>query len=224
MRKSDFDLEVGDAIKVKEGVNDPDSNVDIGGWQGRILEIDQDENGKPSSILVAWYSHTLKNVPQSYLEQSEMDGLDWQQFYLEVGDIRHVQSRDTQRDVDEIVDTIAYRVHWLSLEEEGKRIQRVLSGAENEREALAAWEKYLEENLRFPFVAEVSEHQERGWPPQGNRIKVLKISALDDLYGIIVSSRWGSRGIDLPLCDLAVIDKGANERTVSDYAVWFANR
>lgn len=224
MRKADFDLEVGDSINVKEGVNDPDSNVDISGWQGRILEIDQDENGQPSLILVAWDSHTLENMPRSYLEQSEMEGLDWQQFHLSVDDVQPAQSRDTQSDVDRTVDRISYQVYWLSLGEEGKRIQKVLSGAENEREAFAAWEKYLEENLKLPFEAEVSEYQDRGWPHQGDRIKVLNISVLDDLYGIIISGRWGSRGIDLPLCDLAVIGKGTNERTVSDYAVWFANR
>ena len=223
MKRANLDFEVGDSVKVKEGVNDPDSNVDISGWQGRILRIGEDENGQPW-ILVAWDSHTLKRMPQSYLEQSETEGLDWQQFYLEVDDIQHARSRDTQRDVDEVVDEIASRVYWHSLGEAGKRIREVLTGVEDDWEAFKVWERHLEQNLRFPFEAVVSEYQERGRLRQGDRIQVLKISALDDLYGVIVSGKRGSESIDFPLCDLAVVGQSVNEQIVSDYALWFANR
>lgn len=204
-------------------MNDPDSDVDIGGWQGRVLEIGRDERGQPL-LLVAWDSYTLNNMPHSYLEQSEIEGLDWQRFYLRVDDIEPAQSRDTQRDVDEAVDGISSRIGWLYLGEEGKRIQKVLSGVENEWEAFKAWDRYLKENLRFPFEAEVSEYQEKGRLRQGDRIKVMKISLLDDLYGVIVSGRRGSENVDFPLCDLTVIGKGVNKQVVSDYALWFANR
>jgi len=210
MKRANLNFEVGDSVKVKEGVNDPDSNVDISGWQGRILGIDEGENCQPS-ILVAWDSYTLKRMPQSYLEQSETEGLDWQQFYLGVDDMQHAQSRDTQRDVDEVVDEIASRVYWYSLGEEGKRIQEVLTGVEDDWEALKAWERYLEQNLRFPFEAVVSEYQERGRLRQCDRIQVLEISVLDDLYGLIVSGKRGSESIDFPLCDLAVVGQGVNE-------------
>ena len=150
--------------------------------------------------------------------------MDWQQFYLGVDDIQRAQSRDTQRDVDEVVDEIASRVYWYSLGEEGKRIQGVLTGVEDDWEAFKAWERHLEQNLRFPFEAVVSEYQERGRLRQGDRIQILEISVLDDLYGVIVSGKRGSESIDLPLCDLAVVGQGVNEQVVSDYALWFANR
>jgi hypothetical protein len=104
------------------------------------------------------------------------------------------------------------------------RIQEVLTGVEDEREASKAWGRYLEQNLRFPFEAEVSEYQERGRLRQGDRVWVLGISVLDDLYGVIVSGKRGSESIDFPLCDLDVVGDGVNEQVVSDYAVWFANR
>lgn len=223
MRRANLNFKVGDSVRVKEGVNDPDSNMNISGWQGRILEIDEDEKGQPW-ILVAWDSHTLQKMPQSYLEQSEIEGMDWQQYYLGVDDIEHAQSRDTKKDVDQVVDEITSRVGWYSLGEEGKRIQKVLSGVKEEWEAFKAWEKYLEENLRFPFEAKVSEYQERGKVRQGDRITVKGISMLDDLYGVIISGRWRSENIEFPLCDLTVIGKDMNKQIVSDYAVWFANR
>lgn len=223
MRRANLNFKVSDSVRVKEGVNDPDSNMDLSGWQGRILEIDENESGQ-SLILVAWDSDTLKQMPQSYLEHSEIEGMDWQQFYLEVGDVEHAQSRDTQRDIDEMVDEIASRIGWLSLGEEGKRIQKILAGIADEGEAFEVWEKYLEENLRFPFEAEVSEYQERGRMRQGDKITVVKISGVDDLYGVIISGKWGSQKIEFPLCDLTVMGKSVNKQVVSDYAVWFANR
>ncbi len=176
MKRANLNFEVGDSVKVKEGVNDPDSNVDSSGWQGRILGIGEDESGQPL-ILVAWDSHTLKRMPQSYLEQSEMEGLDWQQFYLEADDTQHAQSRDTQRDVDEVVDEIASRVHWYSLGEEGKRMQEVLTGVDD-WEAFKAWGRHLEQNLRFPVEAVVSEYQERGRLRQGDRRSSPEVSVV----------------------------------------------
>jgi calcium binding protein len=208
---------------VREGVGDPDSDVDISGWQGGVLEIAEDESGQPF-ILVAWDSYTLKEMPRSYLEQSEIEGMDWQRFLLLTEDIKHAQSRDTQRDVDEVTDEIYSRIGWYSLGEEGKRIQGVLSGVEDEWDAFKAWETYLAENLRFPFEAVVSEYQDEGVLQRGDRIRVQEISLLDDLYGVIVSGKWDRRSIDFPLCDLDVVGGGVNEQIVSDYALWFANR
>lgn len=221
MTLPDDELEVGDSIRVKEGVTDPDS--DISGWQSRILDFGVDEGGQPL-VLIAWDSHTLKSIPQPYLEQSEVEELDWRRFLLRPGEIEHAQSRDTQRDVDDVVEEIEAGVYWYSLGEEGERIQRVLSGAETEEEAFAAWKKYLEKNLRFPFEAEVSEYQDKGPLHQGDRIKVLTISIVDDLYGVIVSGKRGLQNIDFPLADLAAIGNERNRQIVSDYAVWFANR
>lgn len=223
MNRSDLNFEVGDCVKVREGVGDPDSDVDISGWQGRVLEIAEDESGQ-TLIFVAWDSYTLKEMPRSYLEQSEMEGLDWQRFLLLIEDIEQAQSRDTQRDVDEVTDEFNSRIGWYSLGEDGKRIQRVLSGVEDEWEAFKVWERYLAENLRFPFEAVVSEYQDEGALQRGDRIRVQEISLLDDLYGVIVSGKWGRRSIDYPLCDLDVVGEGVNEQIVSDYALWFANR
>lgn len=163
-------------------------------------------------------------MPRSYLEQSEIAGMDWQRFLLLIEDIEHAQSKDTQRDVDEAVDEIYSRIGWYSLGEEGKRIQGVLSGVEDEWDAFKAWERYLAENLRFPFEAVVSEYQDEGALQRGDRIRVQEISLLDDLYGVIVSGKWGRRSIDYPLCDLDVVGESVNEQIVSDYALWFANR
>ena len=95
---------------------------------------------------------------------------------------------------------------------------------EDEWDAFKAWERYLAENLRFPFEAVVSEFQDEGVLQRGDRIRVQEISLLVDLYGVIVSGKWDRRSIAFPLCDLDVVGGGVNEQMVSDYALWFANR
>ena len=38
-----MNLKIGDSIIVKEGIKEPDSEeFEIGGWQGRVIEIDND--------------------------------------------------------------------------------------------------------------------------------------------------------------------------------------
>ncbi|WP_161598646.1 MULTISPECIES: calcium-binding protein [Desulfonatronospira] len=91
--------------------------------------------------------------------------------------------------------------------------------------AFDAWERHLEEVLKLPFEAVVSEFQEKGLLQQVDKVKVHGFEGWDNLYGIIVSIRAGRRKYAVPLCDLEVIDRtSSNYQPVKDYAVWFANR
>lgn len=172
---SNIDFEVGDSVSVREGVTDPESGLDMSGWQGRVVEIREGNEGRPL-ICIAWDSHTLHNMPESYLEESELEELDWRQFCLWDTDIEPAERRDTTEDVDRVVEEIEVRVHWLDIGEPGRRIRQVLSGVRGEMEQLRAWERYLEEKLTFPFEAEVSEYQEETPLRQGDRVRVWEIS------------------------------------------------
>ncbi len=220
---SNLDFGLSDSVRVKEGITDPDSGLDMSGWQGRVVEIGEDNEGEPL-ILVAWDSHTFRNMPAWYLEDSEIKGFDWREFFLGAGDIEPAERRDTSEDVDRVVEEIEPQLYWLSLGEEGRRIQQVLSGVRGEMEEFRAWEEYLKENLTFPFEAEVREYQEKTPLRQGDRVRVWEISIVDDLYGVIIAGRWQGESIDFPLCDLGVVGDGVNGQIVSDYRVWFANR
>ena len=87
------------------------------------------------------------------------------------------------------------------------------------------WGDYLEKALNFPFQAEVSEAQDYGSLDFGDELKILEISGIDDLYGVIIKVRQGRKIYHFPLCDLDCLDEESkNYRIVDDYAVWFANR
>jgi hypothetical protein len=225
IKKTDITLKIGDSVLVKKGVKDPDSGIKVEGWQGRIIEIRKEQ--KETIINIAWDSITLQNIPKSYIEDSINDGLEWKEMYLGVDEVEKAKPRDTKKDVDKVEREIEVNTGWLWLGEEGKRIQKILSGinTDDEMGLLEAWEEYLEENLSFPFEAEVSEPQDRGPIRTGEKLTVTDISGVDDKYGIIVGVKRGRARFEFPLCDLSVTGKkSSNKQNVKDYAVWFANR
>lgn len=216
-------LQLGDAVVVKPNVEDPDLNIIIGGWQGRVTEI----NEKDNLICIDWDSLTLKQIPAETIDQCEEEGLDWARMYLPLEEVERTRVRDNEDDVEEAIEMLESKHGWSSLGEEGKRIQAVLDKAEDGSEwaAYEAWEAHFQQVLSFPFEAEVSEWQERGPLRTGEEVKVLGIEGSEDLYGILVSVRREHRKYVFPLCDLEVVDKSSsNYQPVKDYAVWFANR
>jgi len=68
-----------------------------------------------------------------------------------------MKCREKKEDSMELIKNILKTHSWSWLGAEGKRIQRVLAGVdeEDEKEALKAWEKYFEKTLIFPFEAKV---------------------------------------------------------------------
>ena len=69
-----LEIEIGDSVRVKPGVTDPDYKYDLSGWQGRVTHIDTDE-GK--FIEVAWDSLTLDQMPAGLIETSMEEGFDY---------------------------------------------------------------------------------------------------------------------------------------------------
>lgn len=152
-------LKIGDSVVVKQNVHDPDANICIGGWQGRISKINIQEN----LICIEWDSYTLKRMPSEVIEQSKYNGLDWRRIFLQTDEVEISQSRDTKEDVKSTIDYLNKKYWWFCFGEEGKRIVAVLNkvSCENENDAYNAWEGYLKEVLDFPFNAEVAEPQEK---------------------------------------------------------------
>ena len=220
---SNLNFTIGDSVVVTKGIVDSGSGIDMGGWQGRITEIEKGEKGR-TLICVSWDSITLKNMPKSFLKETEEEGSDLQAYYLWVEDVESAQSRDTEEDVARTAHEIMRHVGWYSFGEEGKRIQRVVAGTDDDWTAFKAWRRYMQKELTFPFEAEISEPQSKGRLRQGDKVAVMNISGLDDVWGVIVAIKRGSEKLDFPLCDLKLLGKkSSSKQIVSDYAVWYAN-
>ena len=193
---------VGDSVMVKPGVNSLDYGGDISGWQGRITEVMTDQEAVPT-VMIAWDSQTLRKIPESFIKECEREGLDWECMVEEISD----------------------QYQWAHLGEEGDRIQQILNrvSKKGEMAAFKAWKKYLAEILEFPFEAEVSEWQDRGPLQAGDRVTVLGIESVEDLYGILVKIETGSGEFAFPLCDLKALKKQSpDDQLLNDSDLIFA--
>ena len=225
-----IDFTIGDSVAAKPGTEDPDLGGNISGWQGRVVDIQQYEQDDPATVMIKWDSITLRNIPESVIIQCERKGLDWAEMGLFVHEVTSAKARDTEHDVARAQAQIHEQYVWIGMgddEAQGRRIQVIVNSALNHHEMaiLKAWDRHLRANLTLPFEAEVYEPQEYGSFRVGDKVTVLSLSELDDLYGLIVHARTKRRSLHFPLCDLEVSDKNSlNHPFVADYRFWFANR
>jgi len=214
-------FKVGDSVKVREGIMCPDDDsVCIGGWQGRISDIEDDD-----IVEISWDSITLRQLPDEYVRQCENEGLGWAQTCLSVDEIEPAPPRDSEAQAVAVAEEMENTVQWIGMGKEGERITKVLADADDAYDAIKAWNKHLMQVLVFPFEAKVSEVQEKSPLNDGDMVQVQRIVEADDLYGLLVDVQYGRKDFVFPLCDLTVRDrKSANYTPVQDYCVWFANR
>lgn len=106
MSKTKF--KIGDSVVVKAEVKDPDLEIKIGGWQGRISEIVTKDN----LICVNWDSLTLKQMPAEIIEECEQEGLDWQKMFLYPEEIELTHPRDREKDVEECIENLKKKYWW----------------------------------------------------------------------------------------------------------------
>ena len=79
-KKAPARFTVGDKVRVRTGVTDPDfSDIPLGGWAGKITEV---EDGDPPLYLIRWSHETLKNIHPIYRKRCERDGLDHEEMRL----------------------------------------------------------------------------------------------------------------------------------------------
>ncbi|GER86512.1 hypothetical protein KDW_06740 [Dictyobacter vulcani] len=208
---------------MKSGVADPDTGNDIGGWQGRISAIFEEEE----TLTIQWDSVTLKKIPPEHIAWCEEEGLSWSEMNLSLVEVEPGAVRDNPGDVTATIAKIASQSNWLHLGgAQGQRIQAIVNRAESQDlfAVLSSWHAYLEKHLVFPFAAIVQEYQ-RGPIRQGARITVVAISSLDEMYGTTVMVKMKQGVSELPLCDLKATDAPIKtQQLVEDYAMWFANR
>jgi len=86
------------------------------------------------------------------------------------------------------------------------------------------WEKFLSDNLNFPFKGVIDDYQEGGLLQYGDEVVVTKISGEDDKYGVMAGIRTGKLKRHFPIVDIAVADKKSPcYKILDDYRTWFAN-
>jgi hypothetical protein len=221
-------FEIGDSIIVNQGVNVPDyEELEIGGWQGRIIKIDTKSELNNILISIEWDSLTLEQMPSNYIEESEIEGLGWESMTLYASELTKSKPRDTNADMKRMQDKLTDMHIWDSLGEEGRRISKVLVGVNpnDDIKCFDKWLEYLNENLTFPIQSIVSDSESNWIIKCGNKVTIKSILETESIYGVMASIIRNGEKFDFPLCNLTVIDKKkATFQLIRDYSVWFANR
>lgn len=223
-----LNLKKGESVVVRQGVKAPNlEEFEIGGWQGQVVEIDKSSGKDNELITIEWDTLTLIKMPSDYINQSEIDGLDWSSMVLYVSDLEKSVSRDSKGNVRKVKDKISEKYHWVSLGQEGIRISMILDGVDphNEMKCLQRWVEHLDKELTFPIQAMVSESVDNWLIKSGDKVLIKALPHIVDMYGVIASIRLNRKKYELPLCNLKVIDKDLTDfQLINDYRIWFANR
>jgi len=221
--KASSRFQIGDPVVVNAHVRDPDLGTDIGGWQGKISDISDEQ----STVCVDWDSATLDAMPASVIDYCEQQGLAWNQMYLAVDEVEQAPRRDTPAQRAQTLARLEAEHQWSHLGPEGALIQEVL-GAVDPGDVWAmfeAWAARLRQTLIFPFEAFIADPQDRGPLRTGERLTVRSITDVDDLRGLVVAVTHKGRRYHFLLCDLKVLaQRSPNYDLVQAYVVWSANR
>jgi hypothetical protein len=167
---------LGDRVRVKYGVADPDfPDIPLGGWAGTITEVDQ--QGRSPLYLIEWNQHTLDNMHPIFRKRCERDGLEetssWQ------------GEEDLEVDLGEPVpmeEPTNIVTRPLNKTDQDDRIRAIfgLTGddplPEANGERLCKYHEYLTAHLKFPFPAIF--WQETG-PFQSRKCKVSVVGLVD---------------------------------------------
>ena len=227
--KPESPIKIGDNVKVKEGVNDPDDeDYSIADWQGWVVEV-YDENLDENNIenlqfMVSWDSVTLKNIPRARLIELEREGYDWTMMCLDINDVDIATPRDKMEDAEAVSEALSDDIYWEGMGEEGEQIAQILGNSKTEKAAYKAWETYLKKELTFPFTAEFYS-EESTIIQNGVNLIALKLGNTDKDYGISVEVSFRNSMQQVPLSDLSISEEESPNFKVLDlYSTWFTNK
>lgn len=238
MNNKKVDFKIGDYVKVKKGILDPDEGkYNLEDWQGKIINTRIDEEYGPV-VRIKWDSITLRNMPENFIIKCIQESLEFSEMYLGADEVTQAECRSNDNEDFNAVTEINEKYDYVELkagntgddelDKQELLIEEVLAGVnrKNESKVEERWEEYLENNLKFPFKVEVAYRDEDTEEIEnGDILNVKKISGTFDLYGIVVETREGRYKHEVPLCELEVIDKlSDNYIKVEAYNLWFSNR
>ncbi len=216
---------VGDAVRVKRGVTDPDfPNVPFGGWAGTIAEV---QPGDSRTYLIRLNARTLESIHPIYRKRCERDGFESDRVWLFEEDLE----ADTGEPV-EIEQPTNIITQPLSMDDQDDRIRAVFGLTSNDLlptsddKSLASYYRFLAANLSFPFEAKYSFEPV---PMQSKTCSITVLGLLDpdefpgDDYGLFCRGRRDGKEIELPLTEVEVGKGKPNRRIVDDYSYWFVN-
>lgn len=217
---------IGDVVKIKSGVQDELTGIFMENWQGRVIEHSTDAETGEALVCVEWDSITARNLPIQYIMMSNQEDADWSTYYLLWSEVEPALARDTPQEAERVIRDLDAKYYWQSLGEQGQRVQTVVGelDLDDDTAAFKIWRTYLGQSLKFPFDAEVLTAMQGGHAREGEIVKVIQFTDIDDLLGIMVKVSSKKGIYDHALCDLsATAEDSPNFLPLSDYCFWYDN-
>jgi len=217
------DYAVGDRVRVRRGVTDPDyPDLPIGGWAGAVVQL---ENGLPPTYLIRWSRDTLLAVHPVHRKRAERDGFEIGEMWLGADDLEPDGGGEIA--VEQPTNIVT---RPLSMADQDDRIRAVfgLTGDDPlpdvDGVTLRAVHEHLSRHLRFPV--EASWNQPYG-PVQ--RVTILGLSdpdedlGADGACGLTCRAKLGGDVIEVSLADCETRQERPDRQLLADYGHWFGN-
>jgi hypothetical protein len=220
-------FKVGDKVRVKYGVIDPDfPDIPLGGWSGSVTEVDQTDD--QLTYEINWDKRTLVGMHPVYRKRCERDGLELETMWLGEEDIEPDDGASVP-----IEQPTEIKTPPLSEKDQDDRVRMAFGLTHDDPlpdfspETLMTYYRYLAANLKFPFF---TSYWAKSGPFSSKKV-IVPISRLDapvaeefdeecPLYGIGIDQ---DEEIKVPLDTIELKKKDANYRLISDYSYWLDN-
>ena len=240
-----IEINIGDGVRVKPGVKDPDYEYDLGGWQGRVTRIEKDDG---IYIEIAWDSLTLDQMPAEYIDTSMEEGFDYFLMWLSEDEVEPADPRDQQQAVDDKIFDLSKQFGFMRSEDQHQTITQILNSSDLSvsKENLDRFYNYLSKHLTYPclltgmedfsweepyvlgiFDQEEYEILKMKRASYTDHFKLIRLEdRIDDLQGILVKVRRiaDRKLFVLPLWDLKTVNrKDPNHHLIDNYCHWMTN-
>ncbi len=207
---------VGDAVRVKKGIKDPDyPDIPLGGWAGVIVDMDDNEDKR--LYRIRWSEETLAQVHPVYRRRCERDELEYELTWLREAELEP----DTGTSLD-LEQPTQLQPAPLNLEDPLDRA-RMLLGLTSDDElpavdpaSLEQFHQILSERVHFPITAQTSNHR----PVLVRRLMPWRGEApLDELYAECVGDNENEIEL-IPLANIYIPEGTLGRREIEAYICW----
>src|SRR5271167_2819383 len=211
-------FQVGDKVRVKSGVIDPDfPDIPLGGWSGTVTEVEQADD--QITYEIKWNKRTLNGMHPVYLKRCERDGLEMESMRLGEEDIE--PDDGTQVSLEQ---PTQIKTPPLSEKDQDDRVRMALGLTHDDplpdvsRKTLLTYYRYLAANLKLPFKA---KSESDSTTLTVSRLIDPKQSELEEEERLLCEARDRQASFTVPLSELE--DAVGNRKLVEDYGYWFWN-
>jgi Calcium binding len=220
-------FKVGDQVRVKPGVTDPDFlEMPLGGWTGTVTEVIEHE-GQVNCVFKL-DDRTLASLHPIIVRRSEIDGLDYKFMGLDQEDIEWDDGVPVT-----IEQPTAIVPRPLAMDDQDDRVRMAFGLTHDDflpevnQENQYTYYRYLLAHLTLPFRARYrpGRTQSSGKPV---RLTVTGLYDFDQYdvegnYGLIGVGKEPGGPVEFPLVEIEAIEGETNRRLIEDYACWLAN-